>query len=65
MENEKDKNPRLARCLATGILFGVAVGAGMDNIAVGIALGLALGVIYHRLTPRPDKEEGDEPEKDQ
>lgn len=60
MGNEKDKNPRLARCLATGILFGVAIGAGMDNIAVGIALGLALGAIYHRLTPAPDKEEGDE-----
>ena len=36
-------NDPIAHCAGLGLVFGVAIGAALDEIGTGVALGLAIG----------------------
>jgi urea transporter len=42
--------------LGLGILVGIAIGIGMDNIGAGIAIGVAIGVAMYTTKKKPEKE---------
>ena len=42
--------------LGVGIIVGVAVGIGMDNIGAGVAIGVVIGVAMYTTKKKTEKE---------
>lgn len=57
-DNKKGQRPN--RYIGLGLVFGAAIGAALDNVAVGIGLGLAIGAFIDFQNRNRGDDSGDE-----
>ena len=63
-QEEKPKKRSLFTYVYFGLMFGIALGTALHNIAIGFVLGAAAGYVYYQYKVKSDKKNNNNNEPD-